>query len=58
MYLPKFIYEPLPYLYATIGWLAFLAVDPAFGRLAGGLLVYASYKIWRMRRDFREAGWR
>lgn len=49
MYLPKPIYELLPFLYFVVGLLATFNTDPIYGRIAGILLALVGVVIYKMR---------
>lgn len=52
-YMPKPIYELLPYVYAVFGLLALFNVEWMTGRVSGALLLLAAVIIWRLRRLYR-----
>lgn len=52
-YLPKFVYELLPFVYAAIGLIAIAAEGGGLKRVCGAILVLASVQIMLMRRRAR-----
>ena len=49
MYLPKPVYEFLPYLYLACGILSVFGFEPTSGRFGGILLVAAASGIFALR---------
>lgn len=58
MILPEWLYEPLPYVYATSGLASAIFLESALGKLSGVLLISAalviSYQRYAYRRLARE----
>lgn len=52
--LPDWIYEPLPYVYATAGLVATLTLDTLTGRISGLLLLSAAGVVGYWRYDYRD----
>ncbi len=53
MYLPKPLYEAIPYLYTGIGVVAVVIINSPVAIFSGILLIYAGWLVHRTRRDFR-----
>lgn len=53
MYLPKCIYELVPYIYMLIGVNAAIETAPVYGRISGILLTFLGVLITYMRYDYR-----
>jgi len=51
--LPHWLYEPLPYVYASVGAFATVSMDSIIGVISGILLMSAGIYIWYMRFDYR-----
>lgn len=51
--IPRPIYEALPSLCISLGFVALLGVDPLFGKLAAGLLIFVGFVIFRLRHRYR-----
>ncbi len=51
--LPKWVYEPLPYVYAAGGLTAMFTLDTITGRLSGVLLLSAAVVVGYWRWDYR-----
>ncbi len=51
--LPSWLYEPLPYVYASVGAVATLSMDSIIGVISGVLLMSAGIYIWYLRFDHR-----
>lgn len=51
--MPGWLYEPLPYLYAGMGGVAFVLLDSIIGKLSGILLISAGVVVWRLRFIYR-----
>lgn len=52
MFLPKFLYEILPYLYLIIGGLA-MRMPVTYGRVSGFMLCATATLILYLRRSYR-----
>lgn len=52
MYLPKWLYELLPFLYACLGLASLFGLNVS-GKLSGALLLLAAYLIFKMRKSYR-----
>ena len=53
--LPKWLYEPLPYIYVGVGFLTMIKMHQAIGIISGLLLLSAGLLIWRTRQIYRSA---
>ncbi len=51
--LPSWLYEPLPYVYASVGAAATLSTDSIIGVISGVMLMSAGIYIWYLRFDYR-----
>jgi hypothetical protein len=51
--LPNWLYEPLPYVYTTVGAIATLSLDTLVGMLSGILLMSAGIVVWYLRFEHR-----
>jgi hypothetical protein len=54
MWLPNWLYELLPYLYAVAGFATASYLDTPVGYVSGFLLLLTACLIWLMRRDYRQ----
>jgi hemerythrin-like metal-binding protein len=54
-FLPVWLYEPLPYVYAGIGMLALFKLEGTLGGISGLMLILAGLLIWRTRQIYRSA---
>jgi hypothetical protein len=54
MWLPKWFYDLLPYLYAAMGIAAASILRTAVGYMAGLVFLTTACLIWIMRRDSRQ----
>ena len=54
MWLPDWIYELLPYLYASAGVVTIIYFETSLGYASGILLNFTAGIIWLMRRDYRQ----
>ena len=54
MWLPKWFYDLLPYLYAATGIAAASLLHTAVGFMAGIVFLTTACLIWIMRRDYRQ----
>jgi hypothetical protein len=54
MWLPDWIYELLPYLYAVSGSATVVFFDKALSRISGVLLLLTAGIIWVTRRNYRQ----
>jgi hypothetical protein len=54
MWLPKWLYDLLPYLYAVAGISAASILHTAIGYMAGLVFLSTACLIWIMRRDYRQ----
>lgn len=52
MFLPKFLYEILPYLYLIVGGLA-MWMPVTYGRVSGFMLCFTAALILHLRRSYR-----
>ena len=52
MYLPKWLYELLPFIYACLGLGSLLGLNVS-GKVSGALLLLAAYLIFKMRKSYR-----
>lgn len=53
MYLPKPIYEAIPYIYLGSAVATIVALTPPISIFSGILFAYAGWMVWRTRKDFR-----
>ncbi len=53
IFLPKWIYEALPYVYIMLGVLGFTFPE-TYGRISGIVLVFCSLLILKMRKEYRK----
>ena len=51
--LPNWLYEPLPYVYVSVGAAATLGMESIMGVISGILLMSAGIYIWYLRYDYR-----
>lgn len=51
--LPNWLYEPLPYVYVSVGAAATLGTDSIMGVLSGILLMSAGIYVWYLRFEHR-----
>jgi hypothetical protein len=54
MWLPDWLYEMLPYVYALAGFSTATYFDSPIGYAAGFLLLLTAGLVWMMRRDYRQ----
>jgi nitrate reductase gamma subunit len=54
MWLPKWFYDLLPYLYAVVGVGAASLLRTAVGYMAGLVFLTTACLLWIMRRDYRQ----
>ena len=54
MWLPDWVYELLPYLYAAGGVATTWYFETPLGLLSGVLLLATGCLVWMMRRDYRQ----
>ena len=53
MYLPKPVYEAVPYLHLFVGTNAALGTTPVYGQLSGIILMVLSIYVLYMRLEYR-----
>ncbi len=53
MYLPGPIYESIPAIYVASGVSSIFLITPPFSFISAVLFGFASWMVWKMRRDFR-----
>ncbi|MEW5769507.1 MAG: hypothetical protein AB1831_04000 [Pseudomonadota bacterium] len=51
--MPDWLYEPLPYLYTLMGFIAISMLDVWVGKLSGVMLISAGVVIWHLRFTYR-----
>lgn len=54
MWLPKWFYDLLPYIYAAVGIATAVFLRTAVGYMAGLVFLTTACLIWIMRRDYRQ----
>jgi len=54
MYLPGPIYESIPTIYMVSGLSSVFLIDLPFSIASAGLFAYASWMVWKMRKDYRK----
>ena len=55
MWLPDWLYEALPRIYAILGLVVVYNFETPLGYTSGVILLFTSCIIWFMRRDYRQA---
>ena len=53
MYLPRPIYESIPAIYLASGLACILLITPPTSIFSAILFCYASWMVWKLRRDYR-----
>lgn len=53
-YLPGWLYEALPYIYALAGIFVMFSLKGGAAVLSGSLLISAGFIVWKIRRNHRE----
>ena len=51
--MPRWLYEPLPYVYAAMGVVSIVTLDAIVGKISGVMLISAGVVIWHLRFSFR-----